>query len=172
MAGQAPPGLATLAPSQPLGAPPGPWEWRLRPIWPPDPQLALSLPGRRADGSHGRTFFQGKHQGGPISHLRLPAPHPQLQGPSNLRSQGQRPHAQPLNLSSLPSHSPFWRPLLRPHQMPLTQFIGIYPVAPATHSSSFPSLPQMPPSPPNWQGWSTATGSGKPSDLSSAPSPP
>lgn len=60
--------------------------------------------------------------------------------PAEPGSVAPRPASQPL----CSPHSPFWRPLLRPHQMSLPRSTAIYPVAPAAHSSSsFPSLPQV-----------------------------
>lgn len=126
------------------GAPPGPWEWRLRPIWPPGPQPTPSLPSSRAGGNHGRRFFPEKHQGGPVSHSCALSSHPPLAaGPPKPVEPGREPHTQPLSLCShLPLSLPV-APTPATSNVP-TPSARIYPVAPATHSSSLPSLPQMP----------------------------
>lgn len=152
------------------GAPPGPWEWRLRPAWHPGPQPTPSLLSSRAGGNHGRRFFQEKPQGGPVSHSCALSPHPPLAaGPPKPVEPGRDPHTQPHSLSALTSHSLFQWPPLQPHRMSphhlpeFTQWLR-----PPTPPPSHP-CPKCLPQPPSLQGGSMATGSGKLSDFSLAP---
>lgn len=151
---RAPPDLGTRSSSAPGGP--------TRACLAPDPQLTPNLT-RRGGGSHTR--------GSSESSVSVPTHCPLAAGSPDLWGRGQRPHTQPLRLSTLISRSPFqWR-LVRPHPRS-PHHLSVYPVAPASHCfSSLPFHAECS-SLPGLHGGSMATSSGKPRGLSLAPTSP
>lgn len=140
------------------GAPPGPWEWRLRPIWPPGHSQCPACPAKlvQEEVKPRQEVLSREASGRPSLPLVCPLipPSPGCKDPpthTNLWSQGKLPTPSlklpTPSLSPLCSHPPLSLPVAptpAPSNVP-TRSARIYPVAPPpTPPPAPPSLPQMP----------------------------